>query len=97
VSDRDRAAIPLENAQSFTDLTGLPRAQSPIVPIVLGSADRALAARARLEQHGFLVPAIRPPTVPAGQSRLRVAFTAMHTQPDIRDLADAFSALVLAG
>lgn len=94
-NDPARARAPIINAQRFTDLVGLPTARSPIVPIVLGSPDRALGASAKLEKHGYLVPAIRPPTVPVGSSRLRVAFTAMHTESDIRGLAHALESVDL--
>ena len=50
----------------------LPEATSAVVPIVLGEAERTLAAARALEDQGFLVVAIRPPTVPAGTARLRV-------------------------
>jgi 8-amino-7-oxononanoate synthase len=58
------------------------------VPIVIGSATAALAASRRLEQDGFLVVAIRPPTVPDGTARLRLAFTAGHPDAEIERLAD---------
>jgi 8-amino-7-oxononanoate synthase len=51
---------------------------SPIVPIVVGEAQAALAAARLLEEHGFLVIAIRPPTVPRGTARLRLTFTAQY-------------------
>jgi len=54
------------------------RVVSPIFPVVLGSEARALAAAAGLRERGFYVRAIRPPTVPRGTSRLRVALTAGH-------------------
>jgi 8-amino-7-oxononanoate synthase len=54
------------------------RVVSPIFPVVLGSEGRALAAAAGLRERGFYVRAIRPPTVPRGTSRLRVALTAGH-------------------
>ncbi len=82
------AARPLAKARAFTRRAGLPEAQSPIVPIVLGSAADALAASRRLEQDGFLVVAIRPPTVPQGTARLRLAFTAAHPDGEIERLAD---------
>jgi 8-amino-7-oxononanoate synthase len=66
---------------------GLPPARSPIVPVIIGSATAALAASARLEAEGFLVVAIRPPTVPDGTARLRLAFSAAHTEADIARLA----------
>jgi 8-amino-7-oxononanoate synthase len=67
------------------------RAASPsaIHPVVLGSNDDALAAAARLGDRGFLVPAIRPPTVPQGTARLRISVSAGHTAEDIEGLARA--------
>ena len=59
---------------------------SPIFPVVLGSEARALAAAAGLRERGFYVRAIRPPTVPRGTSRLRVALTAGHEEAQL----DAF-------
>jgi 8-amino-7-oxononanoate synthase len=55
----------------------------PIVPILLGSESRALIAAERLRGRGFFVPAIRPPTVPAGSSRLRVTLSAAHEPADL--------------
>ena len=57
---------------------------SPIVPVVCGEEARALDAAAALLEIGILVPAIRPPTVPAGTSRLRVALSAAHTRDQVR-------------
>jgi 8-amino-7-oxononanoate synthase len=82
------AARPLAKAKAFTRRAQLPEAQSPIVPIVLGSAEAALAASRRLEDEGFLAVAIRPPTVPEGTARLRLAFTAAHPDDEIERLAD---------
>lgn len=84
---------PLAKARLFTERLGLPDAQSPIVPVVLGTADAALSASAALEAQGFLVVAIRPPTVPEGTARLRVAFNAAHDDADVIRLADAIAAL----
>jgi 8-amino-7-oxononanoate synthase len=81
------AAEPLRKAKAFTRATGLPDAQSPIVPVVLGKADDAMAASAMLAEEGFLVVAIRPPTVPPGTARLRLAFTAQHSDNDVERLA----------
>jgi 8-amino-7-oxononanoate synthase len=66
---------------------------SPIIPVVLGDEDRALAASAALLERGLLVPAIRPPTVPAGTSRLRVTLSASHTETDVDRLLLALDAL----
>jgi 7-keto-8-aminopelargonate synthetase-like enzyme len=63
---------------------------SPIVPIVLGDEERALdASRRLLDDHGLLVPAIRPPTVAPGTSRLRIALSAAHTDDEVDRLAKA--------
>ena len=85
---------PLRKARLFTDLMGLPPARSAIVPVVLDSAEAALAASARLEQAGFLVVAIRPPTVPTGTARLRLAFCAGHEEADIGRLAGTLRAIM---
>lgn len=92
-SDPALTALPLAKARLFTQRLGLPEAQSPIVPVVLGSADAALSASAALEAQGFLVVAIRPPTVPEGTARLRVAFSALHEDADVLRLADAIATL----
>jgi 8-amino-7-oxononanoate synthase len=62
---------------------------SPIVPIVCGDEQRALDASAALLERGLLVPAIRPPTVPIGTARLRVALSAAHTAEQIDTLVAA--------
>lgn len=62
---------------------------SPIVPVVIGADDRALAAAEMLRKEGLDVRAIRPPTVPAGTARLRISLTARHAAGEIDRLADA--------
>jgi 8-amino-7-oxononanoate synthase len=81
------AALPLAKARTFTRLLNLPEAVSPIVPLVIGEAEAALKASQLLEAEGFLVIAIRPPTVPAGTARLRFTFSAAHPDADIERLA----------
>jgi 8-amino-7-oxononanoate synthase len=66
---------------------------TPIVPVVLGDEAAALAAAARLLDQGLLVPAIRPPTVAPGTSRLRVTFSAAHTEDQVDRLLAALAAL----
>jgi 8-amino-7-oxononanoate synthase len=66
---------------------------SPIVPVVLGDEEAALAAAAALLERGVHIPAIRPPTVPAGTSRLRVALSSEHTDEMIDDLVEAVRAV----
>ena len=63
----------------------------PILPVVLGSEARALSAAAALRALGFFVPAIRPPTVPDGSSRLRVTLSAAHEPDDLTRFAAARS------
>ncbi len=90
------AALPVQKAKAFTSALGLPDAQSPIVPIIVGEADAALAASQMLADEGFLVAAIRPPTVPPGTSRLRFTFTAQHPDEEIARLAATVRERVLA-
>jgi 8-amino-7-oxononanoate synthase len=66
---------------------------SPVVPVVLGPEQAAIDASAVLLDAGLWVPAIRPPTVPAGTSRLRVTLSAAHDDTDIGRLVDALVAL----
>jgi 8-amino-7-oxononanoate synthase len=68
---------------------------SPIIPVVLGSEQRALAASAALLEQGLWVPAIRPPTVPAGTSRLRVTLSAGHSDAQVERLLSALHALAV--
>ncbi len=81
------AALPLAKARTFTRLLNLPEATSPIVPLVIGEAEAALKASQLLEAEGFLVIAIRPPTVAAGTARLRFTFCAGHPDAEIERLA----------
>ncbi len=75
---------------------GLPLGESstPIQPIILGEASKALLWSEALRQQGILVKAIRPPTVPAGTARLRVTLSAGHTQEDVKRLLHALESLV---
>jgi 8-amino-7-oxononanoate synthase len=90
------AALPLAKAKAFARLARLPEPVSPIVPVLLGEAEAALKASRLLEDHGFLVVAIRPPTVPAGTARLRLTFTAQHPDDEIERLAEVMRTRVLA-
>ncbi len=96
-AEPDYAAQPLRKARLFTQLAGLPEATSPIVPLVLGDSEPALAASRRLAQSGFLVSAIRPPTVPAGTARLRFTFTAQHPEAEIARLAQIVRDEIMGG
>jgi 8-amino-7-oxononanoate synthase len=86
--DPGYAALPLQKAKAFTRRTGLPEAQSPIVPVIIGEEQATLAASQMLANEGYLAAAIRPPTVATGSARLRLTFTAQHPGDAIERLAD---------
>ena len=69
---------------------------SPIIPIVVGDEAEAVAASKALLDRGVLVPAIRPPTVPPGSSRLRVTLSAAHTDDQVASLVAALDTLGLS-
>lgn len=74
-------ALPLTLAPSST----------PIQPLLCGDSARAMDLSAKLRARGFLVPAIRPPTVPPGTARLRVSLSAAHREDDVDDLLTALA------
>jgi 8-amino-7-oxononanoate synthase len=59
---------------------------TPIQPVILGSNANALTVAKLLDEAGYWIPAIRPPTVPVGSSRLRITFSAKHSVDDLREL-----------
>jgi 8-amino-7-oxononanoate synthase len=71
--------------------TGADVPSSPIIPVILGSEERAIKASAALLAEGLWVPAIRPPTVPVGTSRLRVTLSATHTDLQVARLIQALA------
>ena len=85
--DPDYTALPVRKAKLFARALNLPEPQSAIVPLVLKETEAVLAAAQALEDEGFLVVPIRPPTVPDGTARLRFAFTAQHPDAEIERLA----------
>jgi len=74
----------------------LPESPTPIQPVIIGREAAALAASEALQARGLWVPAIRPPTVPAGTSRLRITFSAAHASADVDRLLDALASLAPA-
>ena len=76
----------------YLELPLLPSA-TPIQPLLAGSAETALEWSRKLEDMGILVAAIRPPAVPQGQSRLRITFSATHTDNDLEQLLGALERL----
>jgi 8-amino-7-oxononanoate synthase len=88
-------AEPLRKAKIFARALNFPEPQSAIVPVILGDTEAVMAATQALEAEGFLVVAIRPPTVPPGTARLRFAFTAGHPDGDVERLAGIVRSRVL--
>ncbi len=85
---RARAFDNAEQLRAGLAAIGQPRpaGDGPIVPLVLGSAARTMTVAASLLERGLLVQGVRPPTVPEGESRLRIVPNAGHTEADIDQL-----------
>jgi 8-amino-7-oxononanoate synthase len=92
---RGRLAVNIERFRAGAAQLGLPvmPSQTAIQPLFVGSADAALGASRALEAGGFLVVAIRPPTVPQGAARLRITLSAAHSPEQIDALLDALARL----
>jgi len=60
---------------------------TPIQPVIIGGSSEALKISNALRERGFLIPAIRPPTVPKGSARLRISLSASHSIEDVEQLA----------
>ena len=78
-----------DNTQRLAEALSLAPPPAAILPIILGHERDALEASAKLAEDGFLIPAIRFPTVARGSARLRVTLSSAHTDEDIAALADA--------
>ncbi|HHJ80169.1 MAG TPA: aminotransferase class I/II-fold pyridoxal phosphate-dependent enzyme, partial [Candidatus Tenderia electrophaga] len=63
--------------------------ETPIQPLLIGDNHQAMAMSDKLQQQGILISAIRPPTVPDGTARLRVTFSAEHSEDDVNHLLSA--------
>jgi len=74
----------------------LARSETPIQPVPIGDARRAMAVSEALWRRGFFVQGIRPPTVPEGTARLRVTLSSAHTREQIDLLVDALAASLAA-
>ena len=91
--DQGYALVLAERFRNGAHASGLDTDASctQIVPVILGAPEAALAMSARLREAGLWATSIRPPTVPAGTSRLRLAFTAAHQESDIDRLLEVLS------
>ena len=69
--------------------------ETPIFPIVVGDNDRALTLARELEKRGIIITAIRPPTVPVGESRLRMTVTAAHSKEQLDYVAQTLHELLV--
>jgi len=78
----------LENAAYFCQLMNLPKPQSAIVPIIIGDNKKTLEIARKVAKKGFLISAIRPPTVEVGKARLRITFSSEHKKNQIKKLAE---------
>ena len=93
---QDRRAALRQNIATFQQTSSLPTSHAtPILPLVLGSNEAALNASTVLESQGFLVPAIRFPTVPRGTARLRISLSAAHPATAIQRLSQAIAKMSL--
>ena len=84
----------LAKAGLFAAQMDLPPAQSAIVPVIVGDSGAALQASQALAEAGFLVTAIRPPTVPPGRARLRFTFSPAHSDEDVVRVAQLTKTLI---
>ncbi len=93
-AERARLAAHGEHLRARLNAAGIDTVDSAtqIVPAIVGAAEDALALAEALAADGLLAAAIRPPTVPTGTSRLRLALRATHAEEDIDRLADAIIA-----
>ena len=72
----------------------LGRSQSQIIPVILGSPTTTMQAAAELRQAGFFVPGIRPPSVPEGESLLRISLSWLHQPAQLESLAHTLRQIV---
>ena len=89
--DRLQGLIARFRAAALREGLALGDSQTPIQPVLLGDAARALAASVALQQAGYWVTAIRAPTVPAGTERLRITLSAAHDEAQVDGLVAALA------
>ncbi len=86
----------IDSLHTGLETAGLSESSSAIVPVILGESEEALHAAATLGDSGFLVPAIRFPTVPRNTARLRITLSSEHQQEDVDSLAQALRPIVVS-
>jgi 8-amino-7-oxononanoate synthase len=91
-AEPERRARPIQLAQRVAEALNISATESAILPIIVGENVRALALAEALKQRGIQAIAIRPPTVPPNTARLRLTFTAAHTDAQIDQLIAALKA-----
>ncbi len=94
IAKKNLAEKVLENAQYFCKLMNLPKPQSAIVVIITYDALKTLQIANEIQEKGFLVSAIRPPTVESNKSRLRITFSSKHKKCQIEKLARVLKEMV---
>jgi 8-amino-7-oxononanoate synthase len=87
ISKKNLAQKSIEIAQYFCQLMNLLKPESSIVIIKIGESKKVVEIAQKVAKNGFLIGAIRPPTVPQNQARLRLTFSASHRKNDIKKLA----------
>jgi 8-amino-7-oxononanoate synthase len=93
---RERLRALVQRFRAGAKQLGLPLLDSwtPIQPLLVGDAGQAVALSEALQERGILISAIRPPTVPAGTARLRITFSAAHSEPQVDRLLEALESLL---
>ncbi len=93
IKKKNPAKKTLQNAKYFCELMNLPKPQSAIVPIIIGDSKKTLEISASVLEQGFVISAIRPPTVESGKSRLRITFSSEHKKSQIEKLVKILNSL----
>lgn len=93
---RSSSPAPSECAEAG-DSPGQNACSTPILPLIIGDETKAVATASSLRERGFLIPAIRYPTVARGAARLRMTVTADHSNEDVRSLGEALKQIIHQG
>ena len=96
ISKKNLAQKSVENAQYFCQLMNLPKPESSIIIIKIGESKKTIDIAKKVAKNGFLIGAIRPPTVAKNHARLRLTFSASHRKNDIKKLAKILREILIA-